>query len=109
MNTPAIEKRIRAMLPAELQANFDTAPSIDDEGWQAIFSRYCWTMMEHCVTTASKQSDPFDQQGIRKEALQWAGELRKLKYLDLQQDSSKRPGGVVLHLAGFNGPEAVEA
>jgi hypothetical protein len=101
VNKTAMEKRIRRSLPKEMRKAFDSAPAITDEEWQPLFSKYCWAMMEHCVATASKQNDPYDQQGIRKEALQWAAELRKLKYLELQKDAAKRPGSLVMTLAGF--------
>lgn len=104
MNRAAIESRIRKMLPADLQASFDDAPSIDDEDWQAIFSRYCWVMMEASVTAAAAVGDVFDAMTIRKEALLWAAELRKLRYLTLQEAAAKRPSNLALGLLGFFGP-----
>ena len=101
MDQKAMELRIREMLPAEIRDYFDSAPSINEENWQSAFSKYCWAMMEHVVAVAAEQDDPFNQQGLRAEALKWAAEMRKLKYLDLQKDAMKRPGSLVMQLAGF--------
>ena len=104
MNLTAIEKRIRRDLPKELRNHFTSAPDMSDPGWMDAMARFSWAMMQQALDVASAQDDPFDAQAFRREALQWSGELRKLKYLELQKDNQKRPGALDVRLVGFGPP-----
>ncbi len=101
----AIRRLLREHLPPEVAAVYDRAPSLKDPAWQDEFGRALFALYIDAQNKALTAKRTSEQRRWHKIAKQQAEELRKLKYLEAQQQHEASPRDFKIEVDGMDDPE----
>lgn len=93
---------IRDRLPAGFVDQFDKHSGIDHPEWQtAIGKLVSMLFVDAAANSLDEEVAPLVKAAWHKKAMEYLEYLIRLKTLETKQDAAKRPGSLVLTLAGF--------